>query len=158
MVSVADHTQTALEMGAAGYAIKPVKREELVEALKRLETKFTQGCAASWWSRTTTCSARAPASSWPATTSRPSRSGRRPRRCEQLRAPTFDCMVLDLTLPDRSGFELLEEMSKTERYAFPPVIVYTGRSLSRDEEQQLRRSRTRSSSRARARRSACSTR
>jgi CheY-like chemotaxis protein len=33
----------------------------------------------------------------------------------------------------------LEEMSKTERYAFPPVIVYTGRSLSRGEEQELRK-------------------
>ena len=48
-------------------------------------------------------------------------------------------MVLDLSLPDRSGLDLLEEMSKTERYAFPPVIVYTGRSLSRDDEQKLRR-------------------
>ena len=56
-----------------------------------------------------------------------------------LESATFDCMVLDLSLPDRSGLELLEEMSKTERYAFPPVIVYTGRSLSRAEEQELRK-------------------
>ncbi len=56
-----------------------------------------------------------------------------------LASATFDCMVLDLSLPDRSGLELLEEMSKTERYAFPPVIVYTGRSLSRAEEQELRK-------------------
>ena len=42
VVSVSDYTQTALEMGATGYAIKPVKRDELVGALKRLETKFTQ--------------------------------------------------------------------------------------------------------------------
>jgi CheY-like chemotaxis protein len=55
-----------------------------------------------------------------------------------LGSATFDCMVLDLSLPDRSGIDLLEEMAKTERYAFPPVIVYTGRSLSRAEEQKLR--------------------
>jgi CheY-like chemotaxis protein len=48
-------------------------------------------------------------------------------------------MVLDLSLPDRTGIELLEEMSQQESYAFPPVIVYTGRSLSREEEQNLRR-------------------
>jgi CheY-like chemotaxis protein len=47
-------------------------------------------------------------------------------------------MVLDLSLPDRSGFDLLEEMSRSEGAAFPPVIVYTGRSLSRAEEQRLR--------------------
>jgi CheY-like chemotaxis protein len=48
-------------------------------------------------------------------------------------------MVLDLSLPDKTGFELLEEMAMQEQRAFPPVIVYTGRSLSREEEQQLRK-------------------
>jgi CheY-like chemotaxis protein len=57
----------------------------------------------------------------------------------ELEKATFDCMVLDLTLPDRTGFELLEDMAQKEQYGFPPVIVYTGRSLTRDEEQQLRR-------------------
>jgi CheY-like chemotaxis protein len=57
----------------------------------------------------------------------------------RLGEATFDCMVLDLALPDRSGFDLLEEMSQKEQYSFPPVIVYTGRSLSRAEEHRLRR-------------------
>jgi CheY-like chemotaxis protein len=48
-------------------------------------------------------------------------------------------MVLDLALPDASGYELLEKMATDETYSFPPVIVYTGRTLSADEEQQLRR-------------------
>ncbi len=52
---------------------------------------------------------------------------------------TFDCMVLDLNLPDLSGYELLEQMAGSENVAFPPVIVYTGRTLARDEEQRLRR-------------------
>jgi CheY-like chemotaxis protein len=58
---------------------------------------------------------------------------------EQLQAVTFDCVVMDLHLPDMSGFTLLEKMAGQEAVSFPPVIVYTGRSLSRDEEQQLRR-------------------
>jgi CheY-like chemotaxis protein len=48
-------------------------------------------------------------------------------------------MVMDLMLPDASGYELLEKMAAGDRYAFPPVIVYTGRALARDEEQRLRR-------------------
>jgi CheY-like chemotaxis protein len=44
-----------------------------------------------------------------------------------------------LNLPDLSGYELLEKMAAQEEVAFPPVIIYTGRSLTRDEEQRLRR-------------------
>jgi CheY-like chemotaxis protein len=58
---------------------------------------------------------------------------------EQLQATTFDCMVMDLHLPDMSGFELLETMSSRDGVSFPPVIVYTGRSLSSSEEQRLHR-------------------
>jgi hypothetical protein len=57
----------------------------------------------------------------------------------ELRGSTFDCMVLDLSLPDLSGYELLETMAGQDDVSFPPVIVYTGRSLSRDEEQRLHR-------------------
>jgi CheY-like chemotaxis protein len=48
-------------------------------------------------------------------------------------------MVLDLSLPDASGYSLLETLSQESAYAFPPVIVYTGRELSADDEQRLRR-------------------
>jgi len=58
---------------------------------------------------------------------------------ERLRTSTYDCMVLDLTLPDMSGYDLLDRMGEGEVAAFPPVIVYTGRVLSRDEELRLRR-------------------
>ncbi len=56
-----------------------------------------------------------------------------------LASTTFDCVVLDFNLPDLSGYDLLEKMARQEEVSFPPVIVYTGRSLSRDEEQQLGR-------------------
>jgi CheY-like chemotaxis protein len=48
-------------------------------------------------------------------------------------------MVLDLSLPDASGYSLLETLSREDAYSFPPVIVYTGRDLSPDDEQRLRR-------------------
>ncbi len=54
-----------------------------------------------------------------------------------LRQNTYDCMVLDLGLPDISGFDLLEQMEK-ERLSIP-TIIYTGRELTRDEEIKLKR-------------------
>jgi CheY-like chemotaxis protein/CHASE3 domain sensor protein len=139
MMSVSNYTQAALEMGAAGYAVKPVMREQLVEALKRLETKFTQGTRRvlvvedNQVHRESTCQLLA------ADDVETVAVGTAADALEKLGTTTFDCMVLDLSLPDRTGFELLEEMSQKEQYSFPPVIVYTGRSLSRDEEQTLRR-------------------
>jgi CheY-like chemotaxis protein/signal transduction histidine kinase/CHASE3 domain sensor protein len=139
MVSVSDYTQTALEMGAAGYAIKPVKREELMAALKRLETKFTQRLRRilvvedDAVARESTCRLLAGNNVETVAVATATEA------LSRLGSSTFDCMVLDLSLPDRTGLQLLEEMSKTERYAFPPVIVYTGRSLSRAEEQKLRK-------------------
>src|SRR3546814_626706 len=58
---------------------------------------------------------------------------------EQLASGTFDCMVLDLNLPDASGFEVLERLSMDEVASFPPVIVYTGQDLSPDDELRLRK-------------------
>ena len=53
-------------------------------------------------------------------------SARARRRSSALDTKHFDCMVLDLKLPETTGFELLEQMKKDERFAKLPVIVYTG--------------------------------
>jgi CheY-like chemotaxis protein len=54
-----------------------------------------------------------------------------------LQSTTFDCLILDLSLPDMSGYELLERMNGADSLSHPPVIVYTGRELSREEEEKL---------------------
>ena len=46
-------------------------------------------------------------------------------------------MVLDLRLPDMSGFEVLERISEDEKLADIPVVVFTGRELSAEEDAQL---------------------
>jgi signal transduction histidine kinase/CheY-like chemotaxis protein/CHASE3 domain sensor protein len=50
----------------------------------------------------------------------------------------FDCIVLDLGLPDKNGLELIREIQQKYGHAAPPIIVYTGRELSRQEETELR--------------------
>ncbi len=57
---------------------------------------------------------------------------------EALRTQMFDCCVLDLRLPDMSGFELLEEVKADPALSHVPIVVFTGKDLSAEEEQQLR--------------------
>ncbi len=50
----------------------------------------------------------------------------------------FDCCVLDLRLPDMSGYALLEKMQNEPALREVPVVVFTGKQLNEDEEKQLR--------------------
>jgi HAMP domain-containing protein/CheY-like chemotaxis protein/signal transduction histidine kinase len=50
----------------------------------------------------------------------------------------YDCVVLDLRLPDMSGFEVLERLRDTPKLKDLPVVVFTGRELAPDEDAQLR--------------------
>lgn len=139
VVSAMERGQVARELGAIGFAIKPTTRERLVTAIEQLEQ----------------------------TSQRDMRRlliveddnelrhnlelllgrdqlqivavGTLAGALEQLSTVTFDCMVMDLSLPDGSGYDLLEHMAGNDDVGFPPVIVYTGRALSREEEQRLRR-------------------
>src|SRR5207247_2809113 len=51
----------------------------------------------------------------------------------------IDCVVLDLRLPDSSGFELLEKIQNEPELRDLPIVVFTGKELSVDEEIQLRK-------------------
>jgi len=54
-----------------------------------------------------------------------------------LKSESCDCVVLDLRLPDMSGFEVLDRIAKNDEWRDLPVVVFTGRELSSDEELQL---------------------
>ena len=56
-----------------------------------------------------------------------------------LRQRPYDCVVLDLRLPDMSGFDLLTQLQADESLRDTPIVVFTGKELSADEEVQLRK-------------------
>jgi signal transduction histidine kinase/CheY-like chemotaxis protein len=139
VVSGSDYTRAALEMGAAGYALKPVERDRLVDAIRHLEAKFTQKLRRVLIVEDDALLRDSTARLLGAEDVQTITAGTSAEALAHLRATTFDCMVLDLALPDGTGLELLEQMAGGEQYGFPPVIVYTGRSLSHDQVHELER-------------------
>jgi CheY-like chemotaxis protein/signal transduction histidine kinase/HAMP domain-containing protein len=137
IVSVEETSTEALRKGAVGHATKPLNQEELEETFRRLEQ---------------------------ASAGKPRRvlvvEDDTKIRCETvqligngdvkvdeaengeqalqaLRSGRYDCVVLDLGLPDMSGGELLARLDR-EGVELPPVIIHTARDLTREEEMDLR--------------------
>jgi signal transduction histidine kinase/DNA-binding response OmpR family regulator/HAMP domain-containing protein len=57
---------------------------------------------------------------------------------DALTYSAFDCMVLDLRLPDMTGFEMLERLQADRALADVPVVIFTGKELTATERAQLR--------------------
>ena len=139
VISVNDHVSTARLLGAVGYTFKPADRENLVSVIHALQDRMQQDVRRilvvedDLQLRENIKLLLEPVSG------EIEGVGTVADALTALSARSFDCMVMDLALPDGSGYDLLEKMAGNSDYAFPPVIVYTGRNLSADEEQRLRR-------------------
>ena len=139
VISAQDHAEAALHMGAIGYALKPTSREQLKDVFKKFEAKLTQKLKSVLLVEDDAVQrdavVRLIGDDDVAITA--VESGE--EALDLLRTRVFDCMVTDLRLPDMQGSELLKRMATEEICSFPPVIVYTGRNLTRDEEAELLR-------------------
>jgi CheY-like chemotaxis protein/signal transduction histidine kinase/CHASE3 domain sensor protein len=139
VLSAEDRMEPALQLGAIGYARKPTTREELQQVFSRLEAKLSQKVKRVLLvedDRRQQESVMALIGDGDVEIVAVSEGAAALRA---LSESVFDCMIIDLALPDMSGQELLRRMAAGESRSFPPVIVYTGRNLTRDEEAELMR-------------------
>jgi signal transduction histidine kinase/CheY-like chemotaxis protein/CHASE3 domain sensor protein len=139
VISVEDRQEAAMHMGAVGYAVKPTTREELKDVFAKLEAKLTQKVKRILLVEDDALQRDSIARLIGDDDIEITAVGFARDALELLRDNIYDCMIIDLKLPDMLGNELLERMATEEICSFPPVIVYTGRNLTRDEEAQLMR-------------------
>ncbi|WP_122672749.1 response regulator [Pseudomonas viridiflava] len=137
VISVEDRQEAALHMGAIGYAVKPTTREELKDVFAKLEAKLTQKVKRILLVEDDALQRDSIARLIGDDDIEITAVGFAQEALDLLRDNIYDCMIIDLKLPDMLGDELLKRMSTEEICSFPPVIVYTGRNMTRDEEAEL---------------------
>ncbi|MDO9360627.1 MAG: response regulator [Polaromonas sp.] len=137
VVSGQDRSEAALQLGAVGYAIKPTTREQLKEVFKKLEDKLTQKVKRVLLVEDDALQRDSVVRLIGDDDVEITAVETGTEALALLSKTIFDCMIIDLKLPDIQGSELLRRMSTEDICSFPPVIVYTGRNLTREEEADL---------------------
>jgi CheY-like chemotaxis protein/CHASE3 domain sensor protein len=137
IVSASDRMEAALQMGAVGYAVKPTTRESLQQMFEKLEEKLTRKMKRVLLVEDDPLQRESIRHLIGEEDIEITAVETGTEAMELLRDTIFDCMIIDLKLPDMRGNDLLQRMSSEAICSFPPVIVYTGRNLTRDEEHEL---------------------
>ena len=138
-MSGSDDTMEALKMGAIGFLTKPVTLETLNGAFSKIEQLISRTVKKLLIVEDNAVQRESIRQLIADDDIQAESVGTGREAFEKLSSESWDCMVLDLGLEDMSGFELLEKIRKDEKSARIPVIIYTGRDLAREEDEQLRK-------------------
>jgi CheY-like chemotaxis protein/signal transduction histidine kinase len=138
ILSVEEERQHGLSHGAFSYLVKPGTTENLKHALDRIASYVTprkrrllvvedndiERAGIVEWLSHDDIEVAAVATGTEA--------------LQALRDHAVECCVIDLRLPDMTGFELLGRMQEDEALRDTPVVVFTGKDLTPEEEQRLK--------------------
>ena len=137
IISVVDATIDAFKKGAIGFLEKPAKREELEEALGKLEDVFSKKIKNLLVVEDDEKLRKSIIKLVGNSDVHANEAANGEEAIQRLKSMKYDCMILDLGLPDITGFELLKRLDADDEVLMPPVIVYTGRELTHEEETEL---------------------
>ena len=137
IISAGEEVLEAYRKGAIGYLTKPVDQAGLAESFQKIEQFIAKEIKSLLVVEDDVHARHSITKLLGGSDVQISEAGRGQTALELLKAQHFDCMILDLSLPDMSGFEVLNKMNRTELGTKCPVIVYTGRELTPTENLAL---------------------
>ena len=136
MMSAMEETIDAFQKGAIGYLMKPVKKDQLDKAFKKMESFYAKDIKDLLIVEDNETMRKAIVTLLGEDKLKITAVGLGKKAIEKIKKNKFDCIVLDLSLPDITGFEVLKELDKL-KVTIPPVIIYTGKDITKEEEFEL---------------------
>ena len=138
MISVEEERQHGLSHGAFGYMVKPATTDDLAMALARIKEFVAPRLKRLLIVEDNDIERQSIVDLLSATDLEVTTAATGIKALEMMLDRNFDCCVLDLRLPDMTGFELLDRIKKDPLLRHVPIVVFTGKDLSREEETYLR--------------------
>jgi CheY-like chemotaxis protein len=136
-MSVDDEDLNAFKRGAMGYLTKPVSQEHLDNAFHEIEHFISQEIKALLLVEDDANSRGSIKKLLDGSDVRISEADNGQQALDLLKGQPFDCMILDLSLPDMTGFEVLNQINDDISIDKCPVIIYTGQDLTPEENEDL---------------------
>ena len=137
VISVDDSWQRGIRLGAFAFLKKPVSKKALDDAFATIKGFLERGVRELLIVEDNEIERDNIIAAVGNSDVRITAVGTAAEALEALRARPFDCMVLDLNLPDMNGLELLETIKRDINPQHLRVVVYTGRDLTREERYRL---------------------
>jgi CheY-like chemotaxis protein len=138
-MSASDSSLDAMRMGAIGYLTKPVSMEKIEQAFAKFEHIISEPASRLLLVEDDKLQRQSITQLIGNGDVETTSVGTGREALLELEKGGYDCMILDLGLEDMSGFQVLEKIRQSETASRVPVIIYTGRDLTRKEEKELNR-------------------
>ncbi|CAN5755505.1 HAMP domain-containing protein [soil metagenome] len=139
IISVEENWQRGLRLGAIDFLVKPATKESLSEALQTLHEFVNRPVKRLLVVEDDRVARESIVELIGDGDVQTTTVGSGEDALAKLQQEHFDCMVLDLGLPDMTGFQLITRVKSEVGLRKLPTIVYTGKQLTRREEAELRR-------------------
>jgi len=139
IMSVSESSHEALKRGSIGFLTKPVSNASISEALERIESVVSKSVRRLLLVEDDSNQRKSIIELIASPDVEITAVGTGAEALEALRQHLFDAMILDLGLEDMNGFELLATISNDATIRDIPIIIYTGKDLSDEEEAELRK-------------------
>ncbi len=137
IMSVYEESAKALNKGAIGFLTKPVSAEQINNAFNKIESFISKEIKDLLIVENDDDISKSilrliDNENVKITTKKDGKSA-----VNILKNGKYDCMILDLELPDISGFEVLKKLKSLKDINVPPIIIYTGKEITQEEEYEL---------------------